>query len=130
MSCSGIMGAASRYAESLTALLDRVKQDEQHYPCATKQHLLDVARYINTHQISIDYTKEEYQKAVEVLTWYHLAKLASISFSGKGYVRSRIEKEQARNYMARCARCGLPLSARESVEAGLGQVCRRKIGVN
>lgn len=108
----------------LVSLILAVKDDEQRHGYATKAHLLDVAEYLAAHIRGYHFSKEEGQAAIILLARYHMASLAD-RLRGKRL----IEKERAKAYEARCMHCGAIIWSEKSLEAGLGVVCRKKLGV-
>jgi hypothetical protein len=106
----------------LTVLIDRVKKDEQQLNYATKEHLVNLAKFILTWPGK--FSKSEYDESIRILAQYHLASLAAPKVGWK-----LIQKELARSYKARCKRCGLPITNRTSLLFGHGPVCRRKLGL-
>lgn len=107
----------------LLSLILSVKEDEQRFGYATKEHLIAVAEYI-VHNYG-KYTKEEYVNAIILLAKYHMAPLAD-RIRGK----KLIAQEKSKAYEARCSHCGAVISSRKSLETGLGSVCRKKLGVD
>jgi hypothetical protein len=106
----------------LSTLINRVKEDEQQFNYATKDHLVNLAEYILSWPGK--YSKNEYDEAIKILAKYHLAHLASRKHGWK-----LIAKEISRPYERRCARCGYPISSKISLATGYGAVCRRKLGI-
>lgn len=109
----------------LTAMLSRVKREETEFHGASKTVLLELAIYVLS---SHGYSREEYSQAVIVLARYHLASLINLRRPRR--CREMIEKENAKPYVRRCSRCGLPITAKESVQTGYGSVCRRRVGAS
>ena len=106
----------------LTTLLKRVREDEELFHYARKEHLINLAEYILSWPSK--FSESEYDQAIEILATYHLARLAS---RRQGW--DLIQKELEKPYRARCRRCGLPISNKVSLSVGYGHVCRKKIGV-
>jgi hypothetical protein len=107
----------------LSALLQRVRNDETGFGYASKEHLINIAEYILSWPGK--YSKNEYVEAVKVLAGYHLAHLASRCRGWKF-----VEAELAKPYRARCRRCGLPITNPASLATGHGPICRRKLGIS
>ena len=106
----------------LTTLLGRVREDEELFHYARKEHLINLAEYILSWPSK--FSKSEYNEAIRVLANYHLAPLA-----GRRRGWDLIQRELEKPYRARCRRCGLPISNRVSLTTGYGHVCRRKLGI-
>jgi hypothetical protein len=113
-----------RSPSHLTTLMNRVREDEEQFNCATKEHLINLAEYILTWPGK--YSDAEYDEAIKILANYHLAPLAC---KVKGLGWELIEKELALPYTHRCRRCGMPITNLLSVETGHGPVCRKKLGI-
>jgi recombinational DNA repair protein (RecF pathway) len=104
-------------------LLDLVHTQEREQGCARKQTLIDLAKYILG---SRDWSPA-HTEIIKVLARYHLAKLANHHPLHRRQSWKLIAAEEAKPYVARCMRCGLPIWNKASVEAGRGPVCRRKV---
>lgn len=107
----------------LLSLILSVKEDEQRFGYATKQHLIAIAEYV-VHNYG-KYTKEEYTNAIILLAHYHMANLADHTRGTR-----LIAAEQAKAYEARCSHCGAVISSRKSLATGLGIICRKKLGID
>ena len=104
-------------------LLELVRAQEREQGCARKQTLIDLAKYIlSSHDWSPAHTE-----IIKVLARYHLAKLANHHPLHRRESWKLIAAEEAKPYIARCMRCGLPIWNKVSLEAGRGPVCRRKL---
>jgi hypothetical protein len=104
-------------------LLELVHTQEREQGCAQKQTLIDLAKYIlSSHDWSPAHTE-----IIRVLARYHLAKLANHHPLHRLQSWKLIAAEEAKLYVARCMRCGLPIWNKVSLEAGRGPVCRRKL---
>jgi hypothetical protein len=112
----------------LSALIQRVHDDETTCGYATKEHLIDVCEFIVSWRGR--YSRAEYSEALKLLAHYHLARLANIYHSYRSTCRRLINAELAKPYVGRCRRCGLPLKNPVSVEFGHGPVCRKKLGIS
>lgn len=116
--------AGSVRVSGLSTLLVRLKWEERALHGATKTSLLAVAEYVLDKS---DYSRAEYNEAVILLAKYHLAVLVDRRRPGRS--RQLIGKERVRDYTRRCARCGLLISSKKSLESGFGRVCRGKAGL-
>jgi hypothetical protein len=106
----------------LSTLIERVRADEATFNYATKEHLINIAEYILTWPNR--YSRSEYDQAIQTLAFYHMAPLAARRIGWQ-----LIEKELAKSYVARCRRCGVPISSKVSLAVGYGHVCRKKLGI-
>ncbi|MGD0072127.1 MAG: DUF6011 domain-containing protein [Candidatus Bathyarchaeia archaeon] len=108
----------------LSMLLDRVRGEEVSLGYARKESLIDIAEHMLSWN---DSAKEEEREAIALLAKYHLATLANKhpKFIKKSWVL--IRQELAKPYEARCCRCGAVITAKKSLETGLGSVCRKKV---
>jgi hypothetical protein len=107
-------------------LLDLVRAQEREEGCAHKQTLIDLAKYI----LGSTGWSPAHTEIIKVLARYHLAKLANIHPLHRRKSWKFIALEEAKPYVARCMRCGLPIWNKLSVAMGHGPVCRRKLGIN
>jgi hypothetical protein len=105
----------------LSTLISQVKSDEESLGYVYKERLISMAEYILSYPRK--YYKAEYDEAIKVLAKYHLAHLAERRHGWKF-----ITAELAKVYVARCKRCGRPISSKVSLATGYGHVCRRKLG--
>jgi len=115
-----------RSPSHLSTLIKRVKEDEQQFGYARREHLINIAEYILS---SHDYTPIEYQNAIAVLAHYHLAQLANIYPKYRKQSWKLIQIELEKKYKASCHRCGLPITNETSLRFGHGPVCRKKLGI-
>jgi hypothetical protein len=112
------------FAIPLSVLLGHVKEEETLLQGAKKESLIAIAEFIlNSRQPTV----QEHREAVAVLAKYHLAALVDLHRPRRS--RQLIEIERQRPYDRRCARCGLIITAKESLKTGYGNVCRRKLGL-
>jgi hypothetical protein len=107
-------------------LLELVYAQEREEGCARKQTLIDLAKYI----LGSGEWSPAHTEIIQVLARYHLAKLANIHPLHRRQSWKLIAAEEAKPYIARCRRCGLPIWNKTSVAVGHGPVCRRKIGIS
>jgi hypothetical protein len=121
------MNETSYLSIHLSTLIAKVREDEQQFGYATKEHLINIAEYMISWPSK--YSQEEYSQAIRLLAQYHLAKLANLSPRRRIMTWRLINKELAKPYKARCRRCGLPMTNPVSLAAGHGPVCRRKLGL-
>jgi len=104
-------------------LVDIVHAQEREQGYARKETLIDLAKYIlGSHDWSPAHTE-----IIKVLARYHLAKLANTHPLYRKRSWKLIALEEAKHYVARCMRCGLPIWNKTSLAAGRGPVCRRKV---
>lgn len=110
----------------LTILINRVKEDEQQFGYASKEHLINIAEYILSWPGK--YSPIEHQNAIALLAHYYMAQLANIHPKYRKQSWTLIQKELNKAYKARCQRCGLPITNETSLRFGHGPVCRKKLG--
>ena len=105
----------------LQTLILEIKIREEKLGYVLDDQLLEIAKILTEnrcHQIA----KEIEKDAIIILAKYHMATLA--------YNRGKIKEYENKPARARCARCGLPISSKKSLETGLGSVCRKKAGAD
>lgn len=105
----------------LRALLNRVRTDENNYT-VRKVTLLDIAECVLTRY---DFSPEEYREAIAVLV---IRLLSFLLYQLSAFtMMPLVHKNRQMIICNRCARCGLPISSKKSLESGLGYVCRKKV---
>ena len=110
----------------LQPYVDRVFEEEK-TGSVQKETLLQIADFFATHtlrEINQDYRAA--LQAHEILIKYRLYKLVA---TYKQAIQNNIDKERKKPYQARCSRCGLAITSKKSLKAGLGVVCRKRLGV-
>ena len=110
--------SASAPNTALAKLIFEVKMREEKYGYVLDDQLLEIAKEITVHKSQ--YTRQQHAEAIIILAKYHMATLA--------YNNAKIKEYENKPARARCARCGLPISSKESLATGLGVVCRKKSG--
>jgi hypothetical protein len=116
--------ADEKSASPAQFLLNRVQNQEKD-GYVRKNTLLDLAKYI----LGSRGWSPEHTQIIKVLARYHLAKLANIHPRHRARSWQLIATEESKPYIARCMRCGLPISNPVSLATGHGAVCRRKLGI-
>jgi hypothetical protein len=104
-------------------LLEVVHAQEKEQGCVRKETLIDLAKYILG---SRDWSPA-HTEIIKVLARYHLAKLANIHPRYRAKSWKLIATEEAKPYVARCRRCGLPMTNKISLASGHGPICRKKL---
>lgn len=108
----------------LRAFINRVREDERAFGFARKDSLLGLAEGLVTVR---GFCWSDYREAIKILANYHLAKLANRCRPKRSL--GLIELERAKPYVGRCQRCGRPIWTLESLSAGHGPVCRKKLAL-
>jgi dsDNA-specific endonuclease/ATPase MutS2 len=104
----------------LQNLILEIKIREEKFGYILDDQLLAIAKEITENRAKYDHV--DHARAIMILAKYHMATLA--------YNRGKIKEYENKPVRARCARCGLPISSKKSLETGLGSVCRKKAGAN
>jgi ribosomal protein S13 len=103
----------------LNRLVEAVKLREEKFGYVLEEQLLAVAQHLTQHYHWL--SRLDREEAVKVLAKYHMATLIGN--------RHKIEKALRTQNRARCARCGLVITSKKSLETGLGIICRKKVGL-
>jgi hypothetical protein len=103
--------------KNLQNMIFEVKFREEKFGYVLDDQLLAIAKCLTENKYEIP--KELQRNAIIILAKYHMATLA--------YNRAKIKEYENKPSRARCARCGLPISSKKSLETGLGVICRKKI---
>jgi hypothetical protein len=109
---------ASAPNTTLEKLIFEVKSREQKFGYILDTQLLEIAKEITVHKSQ--YTRQQHAEAIIILAKYRMATLA--------YNQAKIKEYENKPARARCARCGMPISSKKSLEVGLGVICRKKAG--
>jgi hypothetical protein len=104
-------------------LVDVVQAQEKQLGYARKETLIDLAKYI----LSSHGWSPAHSQIIKILARYHMAKLANTHPLHRKRSLKLIALEEVKPYVARCMRCGLPIWNKDSLAAGRGPVCRRKL---